>query len=527
MVTDWNPPIETNDAEEQLLKLCRKQKLWGFLRRYRHLLLDEEVRGWLAESYSSKVRGSDRVAPERLLLAMLLQVAFDVADQDVPTLTAVDRRWQMILDIEDDESPAFSQGTVFNFRERLRETGVMRRILDKTVRIARETRGYSHTRLRALIDSSPLLGAGRVEDTFNLLGRAIVDLLECAAEVGEWSVNEIIDEADLLPLTSASTKAVLDVDWTKDDAKAVALNLLILQFDKLNEWLATKLWECSTQPPLSERILLVEHLIEQDTEPDPEPPSGAKKRQLRDGGENRLISLSDKDMRHGRKSRTKGFAGYKRHIAVDADVPQLVVAVHVDPANRKEYEGAGPLLEWIDHAGFDLVEAQFDRGYLPSTELDTRRIAGMKAISKPPTQPRQTKYFPKTAFDIEFGARQVTCPAGEVTALRTRTNGRLSAYFSIEKCRSCPLQHSCVRDGTGRSVAFHRNEAFHRQMAEELATPRGRKARRNRVQVEHTLARIGAIQGRRARFRGREKNQFDLERTAVVNNLQILGRLAA
>jgi IS5 family transposase len=65
-------------------------------------------------------------------------------------------------------------------------------------------------------------------------------------------------------------------------------------------------------------------------------------------------------------------------------------------------------------------------------------------------------------------------------------------------------------------------------MAQELATKKGRAARRERVAVEHTLARVSAIQGNRARFRGLAKNQFDLERTAVVNNCFVIaGQRAA
>jgi len=40
-------------------------------------------------------------------------------------------------------------------------------------------------------------------------------------------------------------------------------------------------------------------------------------------------------MRHGRKSSSKRFNGYKRHIAADLDT-DLIVACAVTPANRPE-----------------------------------------------------------------------------------------------------------------------------------------------------------------------------------------------
>ncbi|WP_437738640.1 hypothetical protein [Sorangium sp. So ce1335] len=47
-------------------------------------------------------------------------------------------------------------------------------------------------------------------------------------------------------------------------------------------------------------------------------------------------------MRHGRKSRSKRFDGYKEHIARDLDLP-VIVACPFKPANRPEDERAAPL----------------------------------------------------------------------------------------------------------------------------------------------------------------------------------------
>ena len=126
MADTWNAPIEISPREAAILKLCKKQKLWSFLRSYRHQLLDDDVRAALAAMYVNDPRGGHPpLAPERLALAMLLQVGFGVADHEVPTLTVVDQRWQMVLDCLGAERPAFSQGTVFSFRERARRRDFM------------------------------------------------------------------------------------------------------------------------------------------------------------------------------------------------------------------------------------------------------------------------------------------------------------------------------------------------------------------------------------------------------------------
>ncbi len=530
MSTSWNPPQELSPEETRVLQLCKKQKMWGFLRRYRHLLIDDSIRAELSAIFRPSGRGPEPVTPERLALAMLLQVAFGVADHEVPTLTVVDRRWQMVLDCLGTAEPSFSQGTVFNFRERIQRHGVMRRLLDRTIELARETKGLDHKRIRALIDSSPLLGIGRVEDTFNLLGRAIAQLVEVAAQQGNHDIEAVINELDLSIMTSSSVKAALDVDWRQPQARSTALMELLAQFERVQQWLRRQFDEADlSTPPLSEHIETVTRIIEQDTEPDSDCPSGLPEdtgqecgpqaRRIRQGAKpGRIISLSDQDMRHGRKSQSKGLAGYKRHVVTDADVQGLICDVELTPANQTEHEAAAPLLERLEERGFEVSELHIDRGYLPSKAVLERQSSGMKVISKPPS-PRSCERFNKHDFDVDFESQTVTCPAGKQAPLRNSK----TVSFSQSDCRCCELQCDCLSSkAKRRQIVLHSQERWYRQMAQELSTADGRAKRRERIPVEHTLARVGQIQGRKARFRGREKNQFDLERIAVVNNCYVL-----
>lgn len=509
------------------MELCKKQKLWAFLRRYRHQILDEEIIDALRAMYAASGRGKP-VCPERLALALILQVAFHVPDHEVPALTAVDRRWRMVLDCLDNEvdERAFSQGSVFHFRERAREHGLMKTLLEKTVRLARETKGFSHKRLRMMIDSSPLVGAGRVEDTFNLLGRAIAQLVSVAAQQAGRTQVDVAEELELTVVSASSVKAALDVDWRLPSARNEALNVLIEQFSRLRAWLEQQfVAEVLQEPPLCETLELVERLIEQDTEPDPEEPSG-RGRRVRQGGEDRQVSLSDPDMRHGRKSKTKLFTGYKRHITTDADVSGLVVGVHVLPANIREYDAAKPLLDKAEKANYLVVELHHDRGYLPAAAIHERRATGMRIVSKPPSPPRSGDRLGKADFKIDTASKVVTCPAGHTAPVR-HGKSRLAAYFPKSTCKDCPLRSRCLPKSGRKVITLHAHEALFQQMAAELATPEGRAARRERTGVEHTLARLGAIQGAKARYRGLEKNQFHTESCAVVANLHVLDRIWA
>jgi transposase len=47
-----------------------------------------------------------------------------------------------------------------------------RRLIERTIELAAQKGTFGSRQLRAALDSSPLWGAGRVEDTYNLLGHA-------------------------------------------------------------------------------------------------------------------------------------------------------------------------------------------------------------------------------------------------------------------------------------------------------------------------------------------------------------------
>ena len=525
MSREWSARPTITAAESRVLKLCRKQKLWDFLRRHQHVILDDEMRADLSSMYPAEGPGRPPVAAEILSIAMLLQVGFGVPDHEVPTLTAVDARWQVVLGCLGRSEPLFSQGTVFNFRERAREHGLMRRLLDKTVLIARTTGGFDHKRMRAIIDSSPLLGSGCVEDTFNLLGHALGELVEVASKKAGRDAEELARELEVSVALGSSVKAALDVDWRDPKARANALGELLVQFDRIRAWLNEQFDAAALSlPPLSDCIATVKQIIEQDTEP-PEP-NGTRSTDhsvdiVEGVAKDRLISLSDRDMRHGRKSKSKVFAGYKRHIGGDADIPGLVAAVHVLPANRPEREAAKPLLDHIAER-FEIVQVQIDRGYLSAEPVVALHDKGIEVISKPPQQSNGER-FTKAAFAVDFESKVVTCPSGHSAPIPPMG----LVQFPPPTCHTCPLRETCITatNKRGRQVRLHPQERWYRQMSAELATPAGRQKRRERTVVEHDLARIGAIQGTRARYRGTTKNQAHLEAVAAVNNCYVIGRL--
>src|SRR5437667_7469707 len=199
-IARWTPPVAPTRQEQFLLKrLGRVRKLLGFLRLHRHELFDDAFQEELASMYRTTGAGKDARPPAMMAMAMLVQGYLGMSDAEMIELTVVDLRVQMVLGFLGAEQPAFSQGALQEFRERLIGADLDRRVLERTVELAKRTQAFDHRQrpktMRVAIDSSPLEGAGRVEDTYNLLAHAARNVVGCAARLLGWPDEKVCHAA--------------------------------------------------------------------------------------------------------------------------------------------------------------------------------------------------------------------------------------------------------------------------------------------------------------------------------------------
>lgn len=507
----WEPK-RTAIEEAVAAKLRKSSAFYRFLWSVREELFAGEFHDELIASYQP--RGQEPCPPAMLAMVMLLQRYDGLSDADAVDAAEHDRRWQLVLGTLGTGRAPFGQGTLVRFRVRAVAQDLDKKLVERTVALARATGGFGWKQLRVALDSSPLRGAGRVEDTWNLIGRAMAKVVHAVGLALHLDEESVIREAGLRVLTADSIKAALDIDWDDDEAHATALQTLLRQVDALEGWVARRATEAAKVPPLSASLAQLRKLVDQDIEPDP---VGGGRRIKDEVSRDRIISISDPEMRHGRKSKTKLFNGYKRHVAV---VDRLIVATAVEPANVSEFVPAARLLRVVRTYG-TIQTIDIDRGYLASPVIATLHAAGTVINSRPWVSTNRG-HFTKDDFRIDARRLRVTCPAGRVA---TATNSR-TAKFSPSDCRCCSLKSKCTPSAY-RSVTIHPAEGLLIQLRRRKKTRTGRAALRQRVTVEHSLARISAIQGNVARYRGTRKNELDLNRAAAVSNLLEVARLRA
>jgi len=379
----WKPPVELTKKEQLIMKrLNRVRPLFGFLREKRHVLFDDTFQEQLEGMYRQTGAGDEPHAPAMLCMVLLLQGYVGASDAEAVEFAVMDRRWQMVLDCLDVDEPPFSQGALQAFRERMVAHEMDRVLLERTAAMVRDgvvTKGEGQSlskAVRVAVDSRPLEGAGRVEDTINLLGHAARNIVRVVSQLTQLGEEEICRKACIPLLLSPSIKAGLDLDWSDPRQKASGIQRVERQVASLVRWVERHLDDLVEAPvrPFLDAITTVR---DQDLE------KGDDGMRIRQGvAKDRRISIEDDEMRHGRKSRSRRFNGYKEHIARDLDAP-AILACAVTPANRPEEEGAAPIAEDIERQGLTLGELHIDRAYVNSPIVTSLIANGGKVLAKP------------------------------------------------------------------------------------------------------------------------------------------------
>jgi hypothetical protein len=516
----WFGPEECSEQENQIMKRAqKKRKLYVFLRQHRHELFPEAFQRELIEMYRQTGAGKEPIAPARLALLTLLQAYNGESDHEAVELTADSKRWQMVLDCLGAEQPLCSQKTLWDFRMRLILTGLDKRLLERTVEVARECGGFCAKKLRAALDSSPIWGHGRVEDTINLIAHGAHHVLDCIAGLTEQNVAQVMTAMGLPLFEAKSIKAALDIDWSDSEQKQDALQRLCDEVARMQNWIAEHLAVESEQAPLSVALAILNRVMTQDLEPDPS--AGVR---IRDGvAKDRLISIEDPQMRHGRKSAAKRFDGYKRQILRDLD-EELILAAEVVPGNQPDKVALTPLISDAQAQAREIESLHVDLAYLDETVVPELERQGVKIVCKPWTAANTPGLFTKRDFRMDLEQARATCPGGQSIAIQVGQ----TAHFPAAVCAGCELRAQCTTaKQAGRSLAIHPQEALLQRLMQLPSSADGRAQLRERVGVEHALAHISQRQGNRARYNGIRKNTFHLRIVCSIQNLERAQRLDA
>jgi Transposase DDE domain/Transposase domain (DUF772) len=458
-------------------------------------------------------KGRPSVSPALLTKVLLLALHDGCSDRRAIESMRMHLGWKLALGIPLDELGCHPS-TLTVFRARLVVHNLDRELFTAVVRKA-VSAGLLARNAVQLVDSSAILGAGAVQDTYTLLRKA----LSRVVRAGPTQLSD-----DLRPRLERYIDAKKpEIDWDDADARREELGRLVADaraaLGALPQVAAEDQDEETRRVQLS-RALLVQ-VLDQDVEDGED-----DKPQLKQGvSRDRMPSITDPEMRHGRKSAARKWSGYKQHITADPET-ELVTAVVVSPASAGDGSLLPELLAQQEETGLVPAQVVGDQAYGGGALREQLAEQGVEIVAK--VAPiHNGDYFSKDEFVIDLEAGRVRCPAGQIALIPSpfRSGQLQRVEFPARVCHACPLHDGCVRGGAGRSVTIAAYEG-QRQRARALQRePATQALLHRRPLVERKIAHLVRWGSRKARYRGQRKVGLQLFLVGLLANLDRLSRL--
>jgi transposase len=480
------------------------------------LFKDEDLK----EMYDAS-NGRPSLPPSLMSGVLLLQFHDDVSDEEAVQRLMFDLRWQVALNLPTD-FPGFDPSSLTYFRQRLIAHKQERYAFDRFVKVGREA-GFIPDRVTLLTDTTRTKGAGAVMDTYTLLRKGIRKLLKQCGYAAAVKQRGLSPETQRLIATYVEQDRKAQIDWTDPQQRVAQLKVLFQDAEAALE-LATE--QIDDADVCATGWLLVKILgddIESDEQGQPQIAEGT--------APDRIISVTDPEMRHGRKSSAQRFDGFKAAVTTEQS-SEMIVDIQDIPAAGSDGQELMPTITRVEQHAEVTVERVIGDGAYGSGENRAAcalRPAQPVDLVAPLARPEDPE-VDKSAFALDLAAQTATCPQGHTVTAQAGSPklGLPTLRFTFPRatCEACPLFTRCVKSKTaGRSVQTHPYEAYLHAARQRQQTAECQDAYRLRPPVERKQAELVAHGLRNTRYLGHPKRQLQRLWQAAATNVSCLFRL--
>jgi transposase len=480
-------------------------------------------------------RGAPGISPAQLAMVTVLQFTENLTDRQAADAVRGRLDWKYCLGLAlDDEGFDFS--VLSEFRSRL-VAGAMEAALLDALLARLGALGLVGAGMPQRTDSTHVLGRIRDLNRLELAGESVRAALEALAAAAPGWLAQVIDASwqevygqridDFRLPGSTAKRADLAVRYGRDGYHL----LRAVHGPGAPGWLR----DLPSVQALR-RIWIQQFCLDAD--------AGGEKviwrgdEQGLPPARSRLVSPYDTDARHAQK-RGRGWTGYKVHLSETCHepdaagrrpAPNLITSTQTTPAPVTDVEMTEPVHDALARRGLRPGEHAADSGYASAELLLAARARGITLLTPllpdPSPQARSGGYT-ADMFTIDWEAKQVTCPEGQIssswTPARSKGTSIILARFAKATCQPCPARARCTTAvRSGRQLGFR-----HRQIHEALTAARAEQASdawqrkyQIRAGVEGTIAQATHVTGiRRARYLGLGRTRLEHNTAAAAINL--------
>lgn len=476
-------------------------------------------------SFYSSDEGAGSRCPLMLTAMLLLQFRYDVSDRELIERCRRDLGWRYAIGLEVGEQPP-SQATLQRFRTKLFERKGTDFLHRSSLELAKAEGLLDDSELQA-VDSTNTDCRGAIIDTFNLVAAGIKTVVRSVARCLGIAADELAKKWELSRYMARSVKGQVSIDWNDEAARNALLTEEIRDAQRLPQLVD----ELSLTLPseVTEALELLAHVSLQDVE---ELDDGTY-RIAKGTTPGRVISMTDPEARHGRKSSSKVINGFKTHV-LGTIGSQFVTGIEITDASVHDAKPTPALIAQAESHGVKPTEAVGDAAYGTGANVRACQEEGVVILTKM-AAPSHKNSLPKNAFDIDLDDMRVTCPNGATTERHTMVkagdgSGERAPKFHFDKetCQLCPLRMTCcspTRNGRNRTIMLSTHEQEIQAIKAFNASPRAEAVLRSRSAVERLISHLVKMGMRTARFFGMHRVQLQAHMVAAAYNLQRLIKL--
>ena len=467
-----------------------------------------------ADLFAPPGKGRPSVPAPQMAAVMTLQALHDYSDRETAEAVRFDVRWKAAIGAALDD-PGFDPSTLVYWRKRIAKSERPHRVNDAVRKVVEQT-GVLAGRRRRAVDSTIVADAVATQDTVTQLVAAIRRVRREVPGAAEQIAAACTGHDYSKPGKPA-------IDWDDPAAKEALVSALV---NDANAVLAA-FADAELEEPAAAAVALLALVAGQDVEP----AAGSDGRDgrwriARKVAADRVISVTDPDARHTRKSVEARRDGYRAHLAAEP-ATGLITDEKLTRASGEDNSDAAVAAEFLTAAHPGQHDGQplawyADSAYGSGELRDAIGRAGDSAVIKPrPLRPAVEGGFTLDDFTVSEDDGTVTCP-NQVT--RPITASRAVTFGAA--CRGCPLRARCTTAKTGRTLHLHPHDAVLRAARAAWATQPSLREdyRTHRPNVERVISQVASRGGRRLKLRylGVTKNNAWLKHRSAALNLRNL-----